>query len=197
MDKDIIQIEYNNIKQEIFTLMQRCDNLIVAMYTVCITLLGLGYELNNRFFFMLILIFIVPIQGLINAKRYHMARCSVYIRCWLEPQCEEFRWEKTVGEIDVKFNEQYLKQNHFLKNTSCVVGLGTIIIAFVATILYITNTVSLFAENAQYSWIDIGGIIVSLIIFVMICYLAKEYINYKNICQIYEEILKEIMNTES
>ena len=66
MKEKALELEYNNIKQEIFVLMQRCDNLIVSIYTVSITLMGFGYELSNKYFFASIIVFIIPMHGLLN-----------------------------------------------------------------------------------------------------------------------------------
>ncbi len=143
MHKGMIQMEYNNIKYEIATLMQRCDNLLTTMYTVSITLMGLGFQLKNKYFFMMILIFIIPIQGLINIRRYHMARCSVYIKKYICSKYKELKWESIVGMLDLKFRESYSKENRLYRFTTAIIGSGTIIIALVAIISYLQNSIFL------------------------------------------------------
>lgn len=118
MGKRALELEYNNIKQEIFVLMERCDNLIISIYTVSITLMGLGYQLDNKYFFALIIIFIIPMHGLLNTRRYHMARCSAYIALCLETPHNNLRWETMVGKIDAEFKATYQKGNIIYKITA-------------------------------------------------------------------------------
>ncbi len=140
MKEKALELEYNNIKQEIFILMQRCDNLIISIYTVSITLMGLGYELNNKYFFALIIIFIIPMHGLLNVRRYHMARCSTYIALCLESPSNNLSWETMVSKIDIEFKKLYQKGNVIYKLTSALVGGGMSIIAS-ASILFMHKKV--------------------------------------------------------
>ncbi len=194
MDKDVIQLEYNNIKQEIITLMQRCDNLLTTMYTVSITLMGLGYQLKNKYFFVIILIFIIPIQGLINIRRYHMARCSVYIKMCICPKYKELMWESIIGKIDFRFRERYSNENKLYRFTTIIIGSGTIIISFVSIMSYIQSSLILKAGFLYCSLFDMFFVIFMLICFLIICLLVKEYNSYSKISAKYEEIIDEILN---
>lgn len=196
MDKDMIQLEYNNIKQEIFILMQRCDSLIITIYTISITLLGLGYEFENRYFFLLIIIFIVPMQGLVNVRRYHMARCSAYIKLCIESQIETLKWERMVGEIDSRFKSTYLKESRVLEVATYLIGIGTIIISLVAMIHYVQSCLTISQGVIQCSIIDIGGIVISVILFIILIFLSKDYIDYVRIHGNYQAIIKDILDNE-
>lgn len=193
MNKDIAELEYNNIKQEIVTLMQRCDNLLTTMYTVSITLMGLGFQLKNKYFFMMILIFIIPIQGLINIRRYHMARCSVYIKKCICLEYKELKWESIVGKLDFEFRKSYSKENILYKITTIIIGSGTVIIAFVSIISYIQNSLILSHGIIQCTLFDMVFIVFMVICFFIICLLVKEYNNYSKINKKYEVILEQIL----
>ncbi|MBO4996994.1 MAG: hypothetical protein J6D02_03230 [Lachnospira sp.] len=196
MEQEILQLEYNNIKQEIFTLMQRCDNLIVAIFTVSVSLIGLGYELNNAIFFILTVIFIIPMQGLLNVRRYHMARCSIYIRLFLEPCFEKLRWETIVGDVDSKFKVLYTKENRVHRLASFFVGAGSGIISFISLVSYINNRMIINGYLICFSYIDTIIMIFMLICFFVIFLLSKDYVDYTKICQKYEKIYKNILNDE-
>jgi len=193
MDKDIVQMEYNNIRQEIVILMQRCDNLLTTMYTVSITLMGLGFQLKNKYFFLMVLIFIIPIQGLINIRRYHMARCSVYIKQCISSKYKELKWESIVGKIDYNFRESYSKENKLYRLTTIIICSGTIIIALVSIISYIQTSLILSAGIVQCTLLDMFFIIFMSMCFLIICLLVKEYNNYGKIYQRYETILEQIL----
>lgn len=194
MDREIMELEYNNVKQEIFALMQRCDNLIIAMFTVSVSLIGLGYEMSNDIFFILTVIFIIPMQGLLNVRRFHMARCSIYIKLCLEPYFENLNWETTVGMVDSKFKTIYTKENMLHKLTSVFIGAGSGIIAFIAVVLYIYNRIIIDDRYICCSKIDIIIILFMLFCFLIICFLTKEYVDYANLCRKYEAIFRDILN---
>lgn len=193
MNKDIVELEYNNIKQEIVVLMQRCDNLLTTMYTVSITLMGLGFQLKNKYFFMMILIFIIPIQGLINIRRYHMARCSVYIKKCICLEYNELKWESIVGKLDFEFRESYSKENILYRFTTIIIGSGTVIIALVSIISYIQNSLIFLNGIIQCTLFDMIFIVFMFICFFIICLLVKEYNNYGKIYKKYEMILEHIL----
>lgn len=197
MDREALQLEYNNIKQEIFTLMQRCDNLIVAIFTVSISLIGLGYELNNDIFFILTVVFVIPMQGLLNVRRYHMARCSMYIKMCIEPYFESLNWETMVGKIDSKFKTLYTKENRLYKITAFFIGAGSGIIALISIASYVSNHMTIDNGVMLCSEIDMIIILFMLICFFIICLLIKEYVDYANICKKYEATIKDISNDDS
>ena len=196
MEQEILQLEYNNIKQEIFTLMQRCDNLIVAIFTVSVSLIGLGYELDNAVFFILTIIFIIPMQGLLNVRRYHMARCSIYIRLCIEPYFENMRWETMVGNVDSRFKALYTKENRIHRLASFFVGAGSGIIAFISLVSYIHNRIIINGCFICCSNIDAIIILFMLICFFVIFLLTKDYVDYAKICQKYETIYEYILNDD-
>lgn len=196
MNNEMLQLEYNNIKQEIFMLMQRCDNLIISMYTVSITLLGLGYELNNKLFFLLILFFLIPMQGLLNVRRYHMARCSVYIKRCLETGKEELKWESMVNKIDSKFKRNYFKRSKLMRFSQYIVGIGTVIIALVAIFFYSLESVIISKGEICCSVADMFGMLFTVILFTIICYLVRGYVEYEKVCDNYEKIIDEIEKGE-
>lgn len=190
MEEKALELEYNNIKQEIFVLMQRCDNLIVSIYTVSITLMGLGYQLNNKYFFALIIIFIIPIHGLLNVRRYHMARCSAYISLCLESPHNNLRWEKMVGKIDAEFKDLYQKDNIFYKITSALVGGGMTIISFASILFYVQSSIKMKNGTLYCSLLDAIVIILLLVGFFVIVYLSKEYVGYEKTLKKYKNIIK-------
>lgn len=192
MKEKALELEYNNIKQEIFVLMQRCDNLIVSIYTVSITLMGFGYELSNKYFFALIIVFIIPMHGLLNVRRYHMARCSVYIKICLELHIKYLRWETMVGKIDAEFKALYQKENMIYKLTSIFVGGGMTIISFVSIILYMQNSIIIENNILHCPILDIAVIVLMFLGFCIIVYLSKEYVGYNKVCKKYENIIKNI-----
>ena len=194
MDRKILQLEYNNIKQEIFVLMERCDNLIIAIFTVSVSLIGLGYELDNDIFFPLTVVFIIPMQGLLNVRRFHMARCSMYIKLCLEPHFENLNWETTVGIVDSKFQRIYTKENKLHKLASIFIGTGSAIIAFISAVLYTCNHIIIEGSHICCSKIDMSIILFMVICFFIICFLAKEYADYTNLCKKYEVIFKDVLN---
>ncbi len=193
MNENIVELEYNNIKQEIVTLMQRCDNLLTTMYTVSITLMGLGFQLKNKYFFMMILIFIIPIQGLINIRRYHMARCSVYIKRCICSEYNELKWESIVGELDLEFRKSYSKENILYRLTTIIIGSGTIIIALISIISYIQSSLTVSDGIIQCTLLDMFFIAFLFICFIIIFLLVKEYNNYGKIYKKYEMILEQIL----
>ncbi len=192
MEEKSLELEYNNIKQEIFVLMQRCDNLIISIYTVSITLMGLGYELNNKYFFALIIIFIIPLHGLLNVRRYHMARCSAYIVLCLETSSNNLRWETMVGKIDMEFKKLYQKGNVIYKLTSALVGGGMTIISSASILFYAQKSIKVNNDILHCSIIDAMIILLLLVGFFVIVYLSKEYVGYEKTLNRYKDIIKKI-----
>ena len=187
--QEAVVLEYNIIKEEIFVLMQRCDNLIVTMYTISITLLGVGLELDNENCYFLIILFLLPMQGLINVRRFHMARCSVYIEMCLEPKMQGLQWEKTVARIDLRFKRSYLKKRWISKWASLLIGVGTILIACVSLIFYFEE---LFSKS-RLSFFNICGMVIAGFLFLMLCVLTMDYLQYEKIKEQYKEIVQNIV----
>ena len=186
--QEAVVLEYNILKEEIFVLMQRCDNLIVTMYTISITLLGVGLELDNENCYFLIILFLLPMQGLINVRRFHMARCSVYIEMCLEPRMPGLQWEKTVAQIDLKFKQSYLKNRWASKWALLLIGVGTILIAFVSLLFYFEGLYS----KSGLSFVNICGMVCACILFLMLCVLTRDYLQYEKIKEQYKEIIQDI-----
>lgn len=189
-DQEAVVLEYNIIKEEIFVLMQRCDNLIVTMYTISITLLGVGLELNNENCYFLIILFLLPMQGLINVRRFHMARCSVYIEMCLEPRMQGLKWEKTVAQIDAKFKRSYLKNRWVSKWALLLIGVGTILIALISLAFYCEELYS----KSGLSFLNICRMVCAYILFLMLCVLTRDYLKYEKIKKQYRKIIQDIGN---
>lgn len=187
--QEAVTLEYNIIKEEIFVLMQRCDNLIVTMYTISITLLGVGLELDNENCYFLIILFLLPMQGLINVRRFHMARCSVYIEMCLEPKMQGLQWEKTVAQIDLRFKRSYLKKRWASRWALLLIGVGTILIACVSLIFYFEGS---FSKN-KLSFFNICGMVIASILFLMLCIMTMDYLQYEKIKEHYKEIVQDIV----
>lgn len=197
MEIEPLELEYNNIKHEIFVLKQRCDSLIIAIYTVSNTLMGFGYQFKSTFFFALVAAFIIPLHALLNSRRYHMVRCSMYIKLCIEPHVKGLQWESIVDRIDKEFKAQYRK-NKIYKLISCIIGIGTPIIiggsiAFVLNIMEVKILPILTMINDIISLPIFDKIILVFMIlgFGVSVYLSIKYARYDKICDKYEKIIKD------
>lgn len=197
MEIEPLELEYNNIKHEIFVLMQRCDSLIIAIYTISITLMGFGYQFKNKIFFALIVAFIIPLHALLNVRRYHMARCSMYIKLCIEPHVKGLQWESMVDRIDKEFKAEYQKKKIYkliYKLTSGIVGMGMPIIIF-ASIFLALNIMGVKIPTIINDIISLQIFDKIILVFMLLgCivsgYLSIEYVRYDKICDKYEKIIK-------
>ena len=65
---DNIRMEYVAIRDEIILLMNEQNTHITNLYIMSITILGLGYTLQNSTLFLLLYLIILPFQVLVNNK---------------------------------------------------------------------------------------------------------------------------------
>ena len=190
---EICSMEYNNLKQEIFTLMNQTDQLTIVQYTVCITLLGIGIELNNKNIFLLIFLFLIPIQEKINTHRKHLARLTVYIQDVTEQTIPGLQWERIVAKIDIEYRKKYHEKNFLTKAYYFTCNNCIVFLSFISASLYLKDTIIFSCNSFCTKFTDIPGtIIVSICLVVAICQ-SVFYSDFQKICDEYRPILKETL----
>lgn len=79
------------LRQEILDLITIQNTYIVAMYTITITIIGIGLERKSNVLFLLPYIILFSFQCIISAKKDGYIRIAAYIAVYLE---ERDGWEK-------------------------------------------------------------------------------------------------------
>lgn len=191
-----IILEYNNIKQEIFSLKSRIDQLLIVEYTIAIALLAAGYQLDNSFFFFLVHLFTIAIQSMVNRRRLHMARASVYIEKYIETEVEYLKWETFIKKADIKYQDRL---NFMPRIFARLEDAGSLVIMLSAIIMYIVNILDIGVHNA-YIHCDINsflGLIIMLLTSLIIIKQYCKYINFKKLGDDYYKIMMGIKRDET
>lgn len=187
---DNIRMEYVAIRNEIILLMNEQNTHITNLYIMSITILGLGYTLQNSTLFLLLYLIILPFQVLVNNKEYMMVRCGVYIRNYIESEIKELKWEQRIHKVDRAFNQQYkFKLGKFeIENRIC--DYGAFIFSCVALCSYIVynvqikNNVVIFLTEFS-KW----GIVISFIATIVAYKLCYKGSNYDYLSDTFESIM--------
>lgn len=84
MEKVSKDMEYNMLKQEIINTSDIIVNIMIAIYTISVSIFVFAFECNNSYAFLLPYIILLPFQNLINRKRDEINRIAAYIAVYLE-----------------------------------------------------------------------------------------------------------------
>lgn len=190
--KEALFLEYQNIKQEIFTLMTRIDQLLVIEYTVAMAFLGIGIEKESAFSYMLVLIFMIPIQEMINSRRRHMARASAYIQKVIEEEIRDLKWEKSVAIIDSEYNEKHFQRNVLSKGYRFLTNNAALMIAIVSYCLYLKqeSIMKIFVlEIVSLTYENLGDLVGALVLFGCLLVIVKQSVTYSDFGKLREEYM--------
>lgn len=88
--------EYNALRSEILNLISIQNTYIIAMYTITVTILGIGLQTQNSLLFLLPYTVLFSFQRTISAKRDGYLRIAAYIAVYLE---EGSGWESKYATI--------------------------------------------------------------------------------------------------
>lgn len=185
--EDALILEYNTLKQEIFTLMGRMDQLLIMEYTIGIAFLGIGYELDSPLLMILTIIFIISLQEMINTRRRHMIRASIYIEKYIEADLKTLKWETIVGKVDVQYRKKYLQKSIFISIYQFILNNSAIFIALISCALYFSLTYKVHQRITNWN------IFVVLILFLILIIQCLTYTNYRKMGDRYYRIMKEVM----
>lgn len=93
MDKNV---EYSTLKQELIHLDNKKGNLVIALYTITITIFIFSIQVGNEWFFLISYIILFAFQGQMIAIREGSVRIAAYMAVFLE---EGDGWESNFNEI--------------------------------------------------------------------------------------------------
>lgn len=92
--------EYNALRAEVLNLISIQNTYIIAMYTITVTILGIGLQTQNSLLFLLPYTVLFSFQRTISAKRDGYLRIAAYIAVYLEKGSGwESRYETIVRSI--------------------------------------------------------------------------------------------------
>lgn len=180
--------EYSGIRSEIVALETLKDQLIATVFSICISLLGLGYTLNNGVLFFILIIVVIPFQGLINKKTFMIVRCGVYIKVFIEPKFSDMNWEKVIHNADDEFSKKYLKLDKY-QVTKNIYKYGTFIFSVIAFISFCYQKIEMSFDKISLSVSELIVIVIMVLCIFVIYYLCYKNSKYNKIYSIYEEIL--------
>lgn len=202
MDKNT---EYTALKNEILNLDSERNSLVIAMYTIFITVFCFSIEFRNKYALLSLYIILFAFQRRFISIREGMNRISAYISVYLDnPMGWEANYIKIFQETCVK-NKQIVKMPFLIElitgrvatvQLGLISSLGTIIMVISA---YIERSLHSFALSGQYMFKDniwITDIIVIIVAIVFHLSLLKWASNTKTINQreSYIKSLKEYKN---
>ena len=173
MKKGLIY-EYSGIRSEIVALETLKDQLIATVFSISISLLGLGYTLDKGILFIILIIVVIPFQGLINKKTFMIVRCGVYIKVFIEPRISGMKWEKIIHDADDEFNRKYLNFDK-LQITKNLYKYGTFIFSVIAFFSYCNQKIEIFESNFLINPEELV-----VILFMVLCIIITFYLCYKN-----------------
>lgn len=180
--------EYSGIRSEIVSLETLRDQLIATIFSISISLLGLGYTLNKGILFVILIVVVIPFQSLINKKTFMIVKCGVYIKVFIEPKFPEMRWEQVIHNADDDFSKKYLTLDKY-QITKNMYKYGSLIFSVIALVSYCYQEIEISANNIS---ISIGEFIIIFILIICVFitfYLCYKNSNYNKMYNIYEEIL--------
>ena len=189
MEEEAIKLEYNAIKQEIYTLANCIDQLFMCEFTVSITMLAAGSEFKNPYFYVLAIIFNIVLQSMINQRHLHMARASVYIETYIEPKNKYLYWEGFVAQVDTRYLEKKRYSKGIINLAYMVEGFGPLSISSALLVVY-------FFDVSKNGLNALEGFLL-LIMAMCLVYMFKmfyDYINFKKNRRDYYDIMQEIEN---
>lgn len=180
--------EYSGIRDEIVALETLRDQLIATVFSISISLLGLGYTLNKGVLFVILIITVIPFQGLINKKTFMIVRCGVYIKVFIEPKLSEMNWENIIHNVDDEFSKKYLILDKF-QVTKSIYKYGTFIFSLISFVSYCYQEIEISANCISVSITECVVIVFMILCIFVIYYLCYKTSNYNKIYRLYEEIL--------
>lgn len=187
MDNGLIH-EYSGIRAEIVELETLKDQLIATVFSISISLLGFGYTLNKGVLFVILIIVVIPFQGLVNKKTFMIVRCGVYIKVFIEPKLSEMKWEKIIHNADDEFSKKYLKLDKY-QITKNIYKYGTFIFSLISFVSYCYQEVEVSTNNISVSINELVIIFFMILCIFVTYYLCYKNSNYNKMYRIYEEIL--------
>lgn len=188
--EEALILEYNTIKQEIFIMMGRVDQLLIMEYTIGIAFIGIGYELESPLLMILTIIFIISLQEMINTRRRHMVRASIYIEKYIETEVKMLKWETIVGKVDAKYRKKYLQKNIFISMYQFISNNSAIVIALISCVMYFNLIYK------EHQCITNWNILVVLILFFILIIQCLTYSNYRKMANKYYKIMKEVLEED-
>ena len=178
-------VEYQSLRDEIMIFTQNICNYNIAMYTLCITLLGFSIELENAVLSLLIYLVILVFQSSINKAQEGCNRLSAYIQVFLlEDYKKRWSWEHHRMQIN-----DYIWGKKGYKNVrgkyDIIAKSGSIVFALVATIVCIIY----FLSDRNY--INFFSLCISIICTIIIILVDKS-VGRKNdkMCVEYQEDMR-------
>lgn len=153
-DKKSLELEYASIREEVISLIATKDQLISNMYTLCVTILGLSSVFQMEQVVGLVYIVLIPFQAFINTRLLHIARCGVYINCYLEPALGNMPWEQVIHKADDKFSKMYRVNLGKLQVTRSLGKYGASIFSVLALLLFFGITLSSKKIKFYLTWMQ-------------------------------------------
>lgn len=184
-------MEYSAIREEIVYLTNSKDQMILAMYSICITILGLASLLDTLKIVGLMFIVLIPFQSLINTKLFQIARCGAYIRVFIEPEIKGLKWEQIIHDADKKFNYQYRVNIGNIQFTRNIAKYGSSIFAILAFFMYSFDNIDIVENKIQLPFGRCWIILLYFLLCIFVLYLNRKGTNFEKIYDMYIDILKK------
>lgn len=179
--------EFQALREEIMVLTQNRCNFKIAMYTICITILGFSIEKKNSLLTILMYITIFAFQTEIVKTKECCTRLSSYIQIFLEPDRQKFwYWEYHRMFFNEKLwkKEKYKNKKKWYDRISWV---GSFLYAIVGVIINIT----FLLENINI--INIFSLCLSIFLTVVVFFLNKRMFDFgDSLCKRYLKDMEDI-----
>lgn len=169
--KEKIEV-YETIRNEIISIQELQRNVWIYMYVLFGTLFVLGLEWSN-YLFLVAYVILIPFQCVINDYQWSISKMSTYIRIFFEEVDEQIGWESL--HIFPNYKEYYKNKSRSIRGIIRISG--AVHLGFLATLFYCYDVLCQSYKNGIFAlgFIDIIWIVVSLICFILLILINKDY----------------------
>ncbi|NSF39953.1 hypothetical protein [Blautia wexlerae] len=173
MDKKGIEkdTEYSALRQEILNLITIQNTYIIAMYTITITILGIGIERKSSILLLLPYVILFSFQRIIAAKKDSYLRVAAYIAVYLEDG-DGWEWRyKKISENTIgiqKANKKKFVIKDIISGRISSLQLGLLCSSMSIGMCLIENCKKILTMS------NLTIVILSIALFVSLCYFCKD-----------------------
>lgn len=193
-NKKGIELEYVAIREELVNITNSKDQIVLAMYSLCITILGFVTLFKVEEVIGLIYLVLIPFQALINTKLFHIARCGAYIKVYIEPEIKGLKWEKIIHEADNKFNHMYRFNLGNIQLTRNLAKYGASVFAIFVFLVYLCNNSVVTFDGIKFCHNNIIMMCIYLFFSLFVFYLNRKGTNFQKVYNTYVDIFMKMSN---
>lgn len=167
--------EYNALRAEILNLIsiQNTYIIVIAMYTITITILGIGLERENNILFLLPYTILFSFQRIIAAKREGYLKIAAYIAVYLEEQKGwKFRYKK-IANLTYSLNNEDNRKLSMIKNIFSG-RISSLQLGLLCSFMSILMCLLKLLDDSFQLFLDGSVILFAIILFVSLCYFNKD-----------------------